>query len=646
MTHVLFEEDGQLKTGTILTDADSSLNIETSTGKRSKIKAQNVLLRFNAPAANALLTEAQQLAEAMETPFLWECASDTEFGFGEFATDYFGHAANAIESTALLLALQKEPIYFHRKGRGRFRKAPAEILAAAIAGLEKKRLAALLITRMSHELQTGVLPAEFTQSIITQLLYQPDRNRPECKALEEAASLKNLSPTQILMGAGALNSPYELHFGRFLFDTFPEGVDFPAFDAPQLPQNLPQARVKAFSIDDKTTVEIDDAFSLEKQENGFRIGIHIAAPSLVISPESDLGKIARARLSTIYMPGNKITMLPKEAFTPFSLDENATKPAISLYLTVDQHFAILQTESLIEDVFIAANLRLEDLETVFQPENAPENPPENAAEQFPFQHELNTLFKFAKAHEKLRGKDAAKPGLFDYNFAISGDLKEPENCRVTIKQRARGGSLDVLVSELMIVANSIWGKLLADKTIPALYRTQSEGKVRMSTNPAPHEGLGVSHYAWMSSPLRRYVDLLNQWQLISAINGETPRFGARSDALFAALRDFELSYASYNDFQKRMELYWSLRYLAQENISEINATILRDNLCKLDGIPLIQRFSSVPEGNKGDRVQLQITGFDFLILHLEARFIGKIELVDAEIAEEIVGKTAEEKSAD
>ena len=93
-----------------------------------------------------------------------------------------------------------------------------------------------------------------------------------------------------------------------------------------------------------------------------------------------------------------------------------------------------------------------------------------------------------------------------------------------IVPRKRGAPLDKLVSELMILVNSSWGELLAERDIAAIYRVQSTGKVRLSVHAEPHEGLGVRCYAWMSSPLRRYVDLLNQWQLIAALQGRRPPF--------------------------------------------------------------------------------------------------------------------------
>jgi exoribonuclease II len=93
--------------------------------------------------------------------------------------------------------------------------------------------------------------------------------------------------------------------------SFPRARPFPALEAPGLPSDLPRADVRAFSIDDAHTTEIDDALSVVKLPGiGSRIGIHIAAPGLAIEHGSPLDGVARARLSTVYMPGNKITMLP------------------------------------------------------------------------------------------------------------------------------------------------------------------------------------------------------------------------------------------------------------------------------------------------------------------------------------------------
>ena len=168
-----------------------------------------------------------------------------------------------------------------------------------------------------------------------------------------------------------------------------------------------------------------------------------------------------------------------------------------------------------------------------------------------------------------------------------------------IVPRKRGAPLDKLVSEMMIAANSSWGELLAERDVAAIYRVQSTGKVRFSVHAEGHEGLGVSAYAWMSSPLRRYVDLVNQWQLARGARRPQAAVHRTSDALLASLRAFEVTYARYDEHQRAMETYWSLRWLLQEGIKTLDAAVLRENLVRVDGLPLVMRVSSLPRPGSG-----------------------------------------------
>lgn len=623
--NVLFEEDGGFKAGSVMADNDSSLQVEMPSGKRSKIKAATVLLRFEKPSAAQLLEQATPMADEIEADFLWECVSDGEFSFLDFARDYYGHPPIPTEATAVLLALHAAPVYFHRKGKGRFKKAPADILAAALANLEKRRQQALAIESWIEELKAFRLPAEI--GVLTDdLLYAPDRNKPETKAFESACEATSLTAAQLLFKCGAIKSAYHLHYKRFLHEQFPKGTAFPVLEAPGLPSDLPRADVRAFSIDDANTTEIDDALSVVRLPGiGTRIGIHIAAPGLAIEHGSPLDGVARARLSTVYMPGNKITMLPDAVVQNYTLAGGVDCPAVSLYLNVSESLEILSHESRLEMVHIAANLRHHEVEPWFNAETVNGPLPDQ-----PFKDELLHLWHFANACEGRRGKPSAVQGINDYNFAIEGDLADPEACTVEISERKRGSPLDKLVAELMIVANSTWGGLLAEKNIACMYRAQTQGKVRMTTSPLPHEGLGVPQYAWMTSPLRRYCDLVNQWQLIACLKGEAPAFPQKSAELFAAMRDFELTYGAYADFQRLMERYWCLRWLQQHAVSEIDATVRREQLVKLDHLPVMLRVPSLPNDlAPGQRVHLAIENIDLLAPELSCRFIGLLAETDA-----------------
>jgi len=634
--NVLFEEDGAFKTGTIVADNDSSLQVDTASGKRVKLKAANVLLRFAAPAPGELLAQAEGEMAGIETEFLWEVCGEAEFGFEELAAEYAGHTPTAVEAAAVLLRLHAAPVYFHRKGKGRFRKAPPEILQAALAGLEKKRQQELMVQRMVEELKDGRLPAEFAP-LLKELFYKPDRNRPETKALEAACAATGESAERLLARCGAIADTHDYHLGRFLFEHFRAGTDFPAFAPAVDPSDLPCAPVRAFSIDDAHTTEIDDAFSVAmKPDGGMTVGIHIAAPALGFGLDSDLGRIARQRLSTVYMPGRKITMLPEDVIESHTLAAGQDVPALSLYLDVAPDLRVLGHETRIEHVPVAANLRHHDVEPLFNAETLAAG----TVPDFPFRDALVRLWELATVLEAGRGASNTQ-NRKDYNFRIDWDAATPQGPgRVTIEERPRGSPLDTLVAELMIVANSTWGALLRDAKVPGMYRAQTAGKARMTTVATPHEGLGVDCYAWSTSPLRRFADLANQWQLVALLRNEKPPYPPKSADLMAALRDFELTYASYAEFQRGMERYWCLRWLAQEGVGEVDAQVLKENVVRLDAIPLVTKASGMPTLERGARVRLSVDAID--LLAAEGAF-GFVELLAADAPDAALGESGTEE---
>lgn len=644
--YALFEESGTFRAATIQADQNTTLQVELPGGKRQKLKAAQVLLRFKTPAPAQLLPAAEPMAADMDPAFLWECAPETDFGFTDIAADYFGHSPSAIESTALLLAMQNAPLYFHRRGKGMFRRAPPEILKAALAGAEKKRLQAEAIERMVAQLVAGSLPTELIDQVDA-LLVQPDRNRPEIKAFEAACAQTKESPAALLLRCGAFPDAYHWHFRRFAAERFPKGVGFPELPEPAAVGDLPLADVQAVSIDDATTTEIDDALSVTRLPGiGWRIGVHIAAPGLGILPGSAHDAVARARLSTVYMPGHKITMLPDDLVARFTLAEGKACPALSLYLNVSDDFEILSHESRVERVPIAANLRLHEIEPHMDIDRL------NAGDIPDCAHgdTLRTLWRFAGACAGRRGKPSAQAGLHDYHYQIDGPLHDkisgaildPAACRVHIEARKRGSPVDMLVAELMILANATWGQLLADKGVPGLYRGQVAGKVRMTTSAIPHEGLGVACYAWSTSPLRRYSDLINQWQLIAALSDKPAPFAPRSAELFAAMRDFDLTYAGYADFQRRMERYWCLRWLQQTGTEQVEGTVMRNapNV-RVDGLPLVVQVPSAPDLPVGSRMSLTLGAPDLLELSVHSRFenvLAGVEIAtedDLELLDEV-----------
>lgn len=633
--YVLYDDDGNFRAGHIMSETDASLQVESESGKRSKIKRNNTLFTFSAPEPAELMARAAELADTLDLTFLWECAGEEEFDAQALASDYFGHAATPVEHTATLIRLHSAPAYFHRRGRGRYRPAPPEILQAALAAIEKKQLQAQQQQAWIDEIVAGSLPAEIA-AIADSVLAKPDKNTLAWKALEAAASQRRAPVEKVLMDLGAWPHPLAVHLRKFLVNHFPRGRGFAPVEVPAPPHELPLAEVEIYSVDDVTTTEIDDALSVTLLEGTqARVGIHIAAPGLSVTRDSELDKLARQRLSTVYMPGDKIPMQPDEVIQAFSLDAGRCVPALSLYVTADLATGdILQSETRLERITVRENLRHNMLDAQVT-EAALDDP----TSDLPYAHWLRPLWQLAKQLSRKREEVRGKPennSRVEYSFYLDGSPEDP-NTPVRILPRMRNAPLDRMVAEYMILANNLWGGLLAEHGLPGIYRSQQAGRVRMSTQALPHEAIGVPQYAWCTSPLRRYVDLVNQWQLIAAVeHGVSARlvapFKPRDPDLFAIIGAFDAQYAAWSEFQNSMERYWCLRWLQQQGITRTSAHVLRDDLVRFANAPLVARVGGMPALVRGTQVELEILGVDEFALEPDLRYVSHVVPEDPAMA--------------
>lgn len=644
---VLFEEAGKFLAGRILSESDASLQVELDSGKRVKVKGVNALLRFEKPSPADMMAAGQKLSQDIELDLAWEFASEDEFGFADLARDYFsadGKAASLEQQAAALFRLYDAPHYFRRAGKGRFRKAPAEILQQALAAIEKKKQVAAQITAWAEELGRGECPAPVREQLY-KILFKPDKNSAEYKAVVEASRATHTAPLDLLQKAGAIASPYQFHWKRFLFENFPKGTGFPALQAPEVKDELPLADVKAFSIDDSATTEIDDALSVQGLGNSrgdgtVTLGIHIAAPGLAVLPGSPIDTVGRARLSTVYMPGYKLTMLPDDIVKSYTLQEGRNCPALSLYLTLDEAtLEIKESATRLEQVPIVSNLRHDVLDSTFTEaffEAAQTSPPTDVQ----WGVELSFLHRLAKHLKAQREIVRGKPENFnrpDYNFRLDNPTgAEPQgNETVSISTRQRGAPLDLIVAEAMILANSTWGEWLAEHGVPGIYRSQASllpgVKVRMGTKALPHAGIGVKSYAWSTSPLRRYTDLVNQWQIIAcACHGRTAALAApfkpKDAELFSIISGFDAAYSAYNGFQAGIERYWTLKYLQQNNITELTATAFKDNLVRADELPLVLPAVGAQGLPRGAKVRVKLGEIDEITLDISGTVVERLDV--------------------
>ena len=632
----LFDDAGKFLAGRVMSEADASLQVELDSGKRVKVKAANVLLKFEQPAPAVLLSEARTLADDIDLDLAWEFAPEGEFGFADLARDYFDAKAGVVQQAAALMRLFDAPHYFRRAGKGQFKKAPEETVKAALLGIARKAQQQQQIEQWAEELAQGRCPQPI-QDQIYKILFKPDKNGPEYKAVVEAAKRSHKAPLDLLQAAGAITSAYQFHWKRFLFENFPKGTGFPALTAPEIRDELPLSTAQAFSIDDSQTTEIDDALSVQGLGTGTVVfGVHIAAPGLAIQPDSAVDKVARERLSTVYMPGWKITMLPDEVVQAYTLIEGRDCPAVSIYFTMDEAtFEIKSRETRLERVHIAANLRHDKLDGIVTDASLSGEAPAHYA----FAAELAFAWRLAKQLKAQREVVRGKPENFnrpDYNFRLAGERMEAPNGTesVEISVRARGSSLDLIVAEAMILANSAWGGWLAELGLPGIYRSQASLapgiKVRMGVKALPHAGMGVAQYTWATSPLRRYVDLVNQWQIIAcARHGKTAAlvapFKPKDAQLFSIISGFESAYAAYNGFQNGIERFWTLRWLEQNGTTELTAAVMKDGLVRADDLPLVFKALGCENLPRGSHVKLRITGLDEMTLDVHATLIERLD---------------------
>jgi exoribonuclease-2 len=288
---------------------------------------------------------------------------------------------------------------------------------------------------------------------------------------------------------------------------------------------------------------------------------------------------------------------------------------------------------------MGANLRLENLEHLVTEESLADE-----SADYAYRQELSVLWATAKLLHAGRqeqrvanGLRTEQLGVLDPN-ALARDfhfqIKEVDGSqRVDITPRQRGSILDTIVAEWMIYCNSASGRLLADHGIPGLFRTQKGWgplRTRMQTTPGPHEGLGLEYYAWCTSPLRRYSDLVNQWQLIAiAKHGVTAKmvapFPPRDAALMGIAADFEACYSAYGEYQDRLEKYWCLRWVSQDEVPKrVFVRHLKEGMSRVEAVPLHLPVPELATHPRMTRAEVSLADVDLLqltagvrVLHIE-----------------------------
>lgn len=639
MDYIFYEQQGKLLAAQILEQKDTHIHAKGQGSSALKIKVKDVLLKgaLNEPNAQAIAVKLDEMVAQADLPFVWECAPEAVFEFGELALDYYGNSASLLEKAAMWQVLHGAPIYFSKKGKGQFTRQPAEQIEMALIGMAKKEARLKLQNEMTAQLVEGNAPAEVLQ-MRDAILQKKNANDVSYKAVIDAAAQLNVSVPQLLLHAGAFVNPFDLHRATFLAENYPKGIEAelpePDVKGDDLPLN---DALDVFSIDDSMTTEIDDAFSVQTLPDGrYRIGVHIAAPSLSVKRDDAADTHASSRMSTMYTPGEKITMLPDAWVKSFSLDEGTIKPVVSIYATLDLNAdaAISDIESRVERVKIGANLRHDIPEMQLTADDL-----NGERVDYPYASALKVLWqgshKLSAVRDAMRGRPENN-NRADFSFTIDNPDQKPlvGDEIVVISQRMRGSPIDKIVSEWMIFANVNWAQMLDGLHVPALFRTQSNIGVRTSTHSQPHLAMGVPAYMWTTSPLRRYTDWFNQMQLIVAIeHGVTAPmqapFKAKEIDLLKRMSAFDERYKAYNEQQNKMEKYWCLQWLNQrmsDGFYEGEAIVIKDTALRLTAVPLYLPCATIPDGLPlQSKVIVRLSGIDWVALTVGVSVIDIVE---------------------
>jgi exoribonuclease II len=318
--------------------------------------------------------------------------------------------------------------------------------------------------------------------------------------------------------------------------------------------------LKLITIDGQSTLDYDDALSIERAGSNFRLGVHIADVGNYIKKGSDIDLEALNRGSSIYMPDLKIPMIPAPLAEDLcSLKEGMLRPAISL-------MAILTPQAEIREFEIFPSLiRVKRQLTYFEANMIAET-----------DEEIKTLYHLAQNFQQYRmDHGAVQITLPEVNVW----LNEEGEPIVTRTNRESPGRM--LISEIMILANWLKARFLAGQGLAAIFRSQPRPKERLyrrnegsvfqnwmqrkllsrfvlSTKPDMHSGLGLDAYITATSPIRKYFDLLTQRQLRAAMGLEKPY---TEQDVSRIIQKLEIPMSCVARLQFRRNRYWLLKYL-------------------------------------------------------------------------------------
>ena len=330
----------------------------------------------------------------------------------------------------------------------------------------------------------------------------------------------------------------------------------------------------AITIDSLSTSDFDDALSIIRKGDGYEFGIHIADVSAYVFPESPLDDCGKERGTSIYMPDGRIAMLPSEISDRLcSLREGMDRPALSLLVDLNEELDVRGYRFVSSVIRVKRRMTYSEVDLIHDRDE-----------------DMVVLSKIAGKLLRRRIEAGAIP---QPPFEVSVTV-EPDGS-VGLKRIERDSISRLIVSESMIFANCLAAEFLHASEVPGFFRAQAEPKERvegdlekdlfamyrqrrqlqplvLQTQKSPHSSLGVSAYTNMTSPIRRYMDLVVQRQLLSVIKGSPPPYS--EGRLKEMLMEIEPVVKRANLLKNRRYRYWMLKYFKKLRGQGMQALVL------------------------------------------------------------------------
>ena len=639
---VAYCDGAGLRAAYVVKEDKNKLQLKLGTGKDIKIPVKNVAMNLSGISSEAeFLSRAEALdkkiidnAAEVDLPMLWEMmeGEGPNFLIDELADFYFGDE-DVFLKAGLFQALCTDIVYFKRRGL-EFTIREADQVQAIIASNKKKAEKEAYESRLRPWVEMILKLGKDAREEV------PEEFKPFANQLSNFLWTKSKSDSVKLLDALIGKAPIKDKVFEVLMKTgqLPEDVDNHLVMAgvrPDFSERIREAgnqcEIKedlsrtilpedffCYSIDDASTRDVDDVLSLEADGDGWKVGIHIADVSAFVQQGDDLDKEGFNRGTSIYLPTCTVNMFPPElSINKASLLPGSARPAMSFYAQLSATGDL--TSWKVEKSMLKVSRKLsyqfcdELLDEVAEGEEL-------------LAGELEILDQISKDLRRLREEN----GAVTFNRPeVKITVKEGD---VSVEEVRANSRSRALVGEYMILANQIAALHCARNDVPIIYRTQEISeprpempeeydpvkfdvaikcmkKSRLSLHPASHAGLGADFYTQLTSPIRRYTDLVIQRQLSASLAGEELPY--TPEELLQVLAGADQSAQVARDVQRSSESYWMHEFMKRHKMDEDMAAIVVANiagaaLVELEGYAMRIRMPSQEKLTLGTKLKVRI----------------------------------------